>query len=265
MPPMTKAQFEEIKALVATREPSKIEQAKRLLRGIDDDRARSMLATLEERFPTPARTPITSAKKGPAKAPADDLDEVRRLIAQKRFDEAETLLWKSNAPEAGDLLKKIALVRGAQPATRATSTAPAVAPISGFQVKAKDKPKTSSGMVAFAAVVGTLFVLGVIAVGVILFQQQKEKEEKPGKIYLQLYGVCYYLALDEHDLSEYQSEDMLTAACELTAEEFMTNYPSTAEYCYDHTAGVKDYVGWFGCDAENSDKLNVQYIVAAMR
>jgi hypothetical protein len=111
------------------------------------------------------------------------------------------------------------------------------------------------GIIAF-------LVLAVIGVGGTLFVlQQKERAERPEKIYLQLFGVCIYLA-NRQEGYDAVPEDVMMTACRYTAQDFIRDYPQDAEYCYLESNG--DTLAWFACDSPAVTELNTEYIASAL-
>lgn len=257
--PMTKEQFEEIKTLVASRDPSQIAQAKRKLRTIDDDRAQKMLTSLEEKYPTPARERVTSTKTGPAKtAAADDLAEVKSLIAQKKYDEAEALLWASDAPEAADLLKKLTLVRSVQPGAAKVAGSSAAAPLSGFQVKTKEKPQSSKAPILLASVVAICLVL-VIGIAALAYSQ-RDTRTLTQKIEDQLIHVCFFASLRVEGVVEaHLTDDQTIRACTGEVDYVISMYPVAMTKCYEQAG--EDEVAWLNCMSDEESIFSMQYFI----
>jgi hypothetical protein len=252
--PFTQSDFTAIKALI---KDGKIDQAKSRLKAANDPRADVMLAKLLDKYPD---VPLKAA----AVSATSDLDKVKSLIAQKRYEEAEALLWGINDPEADVLLRKLKAVQSLQqPVAKPAGAGPITAPISGFQVKAKKQSASGFGSSLRWAVIGMLVVIVGMA-GVFFVVKKREADEKPKEIFLQLYGVCYYLAIsDDREVSTYTSEDALTQACENMALDYMSKYPALAERCYDESGG--DVLNWFGCNAKTSADLDMQWLIDVMR
>jgi hypothetical protein len=92
---------EDIKDATLLLKAGNVDAARRILRSSNDPRAIALLAKFEARFPSESRVA----------QPNNDLTEVKRLIMQKKFDAAETLLRASNHPHASRLLQKIAIMK----------------------------------------------------------------------------------------------------------------------------------------------------------
>lgn len=99
--PMTRDDVDDLNALVKA---GRIDEARALLMRLDGEKAQSALKRLNERYP-PASKAVSPK--------SDPIAEAKRLIAQKDYDAAEALLWESDDPAAGELLRKITLVRAA--------------------------------------------------------------------------------------------------------------------------------------------------------
>ena len=97
--PLTKADIQDTTLLLKA---GNINAARRILSGSNDPDAIELLAKFDARYPVEAP---------PTPRPALDLAEVKRLIGQKKFDAAETLLRASDDPNANRLLQKIALLK----------------------------------------------------------------------------------------------------------------------------------------------------------
>ena len=99
--PLTKADLRDAALLLKA---GNAHAARRILSGSNDPRAIELLDKLDARFPVEPRV---------AAKPNNDLAEVKRLIAQKKFSEAETLLRSSNHPNAKRFLQRIAHMKSA--------------------------------------------------------------------------------------------------------------------------------------------------------
>lgn len=222
--PLTKEQFEDIKALVATREPANIERAKRTLRSIDDDKTRTMLASLEAKYPTPTRERVTSIKKGPAAAPVDDLSEIKSLIAQKKYDEAEALLWESKSLEAADLLRKLTLVRGAQPGTaKAVSVTPtAPVPQKANSSSTSNRPRNLLLFTVACIMAGFVGLFGISAI-----------QQYLNRIPLRLESVCRDMYSDGWIFDKEYTYAQLALGCKYIAIDIMDTQGEEARYCFD--------------------------------
>jgi hypothetical protein len=77
----------------------KIDLVRQILASSNDPRAIVLLDKLDARF---------GPRRSVAHASNDDLAEIKQLIVQKRFAEAEVLLRASRHPKAGYLLEKLA-------------------------------------------------------------------------------------------------------------------------------------------------------------
>ena len=106
---LTKADLRDATLLIKA---GRVDAARRLLSHCNDPRAVSLLLKLDARFPLQPRT---------ESRPRDEFAEIKRLIVQKKFDEAETLLRASSHPKARVLLDKLTL-------KRSTMEAPAPVP-----------------------------------------------------------------------------------------------------------------------------------------
>jgi hypothetical protein len=74
----------------------KIDIVREILSSSSDPRAMALLAKLDARVALQA-----------APAPKDELDDIKQLIRQKRFAEAEVMLRASSHPKASHLLEKL--------------------------------------------------------------------------------------------------------------------------------------------------------------
>jgi hypothetical protein len=244
--PFSRSDYDRITALIKGK---KIDEAKRILREIKDPRAQVMLDRLLEKYPDSA----------PARASGDPLTEVKSLIAQKRYNEAEELLWGIDNPEADVLLRKLKLVQGTQtPATKSTGVSPEIAPVSGFQLKAKEKPPSKSNplrTVLIIAVVGLLVVCGAL-----FYNMQQVSQAAAREIGMQfdMQEVCYEVYRD--DFSHIDS-DSFYDACKEEAESIIIFYRATVERCYkeweDET--YKEIV----CLADGGAEFSGTYIMIA--
>ena len=97
--PLTKADIQDATLLLKA---GNINAARRILSSSNDSHAVELLTKFDARYPVEAP---------PTPRPTLDLAEVKRLIGQKKFDAAETLLRASNDPKADRLLQKIALIK----------------------------------------------------------------------------------------------------------------------------------------------------------
>lgn len=274
MPSLKKADIEQINEAVRS---GNINAARRILTESDDPRAKEMLAKLNAKHPPPRMAPdadrsaarksteeklpwdedapkpvrpVSTLKRPAPAAPADPLTEAKRLIALKDYDAAEKLLWDSDDPAAGDLLRKLALVRSA-----VTNIEPGKA---SLPAKPKVKKSSASPLLGFLA---ALLLVVIIGGGVFLFMKQKEAAELPDKIYDQLLSVCLDLALNNADAARLSNDD-LGHACQSIAREYMATYPTIAEQCYLESGG--GILEWYGCDARDNTEFNYQYLVDAV-
>jgi hypothetical protein len=144
MPGMTREDIDDLNAFVKA---GRIDDARGLLMRLDGEKAAAALKRLNEKYP-PTSKPLPSK--------SDPIAEAKRLIAQKDYDQAEKLLWESDDPAAGDLLRKLTLVRAAgtqaSPEMRSNEKTP----------KTKTGNKSGRKLLLYALLV-VLFVL-VVAV-----------------------------------------------------------------------------------------------------
>jgi hypothetical protein len=106
--PLTKSDLNDATLLLKA---GNTDAVRRILVGSNDPRAIAILKKLDARF---------SLESQHAPAPQDDLSEIKRLLMQKKFNEAETLLRASHHPKAKRLLQRIARMKAsAQPMEKA--------------------------------------------------------------------------------------------------------------------------------------------------
>lgn len=103
--PLTKADIKDATLLLKA---GNTDAARRIFQSSNDPRAIELLAQLDARFPPEPR---------PISRPNNDLVEVKRLIMQKDFEAAETLLRASNHPNAKLLLQRVAYMKTASKPT----------------------------------------------------------------------------------------------------------------------------------------------------
>lgn len=231
--PFTKSDFEAVSALVKA---GKIEQAKAKLIAAKDPRADVMLAKILEKYPDSPAVSSPSQKRSTASAPAanpssDALTQVKSLIAQKRYDEAEELLWSINDPEADVLLRKLKAVQSAQPAS--SPAVPTTAPVSGFQLKpkAKETPRsTASSMARAVLVVLTVSLCGIAALMIANFQQQQAEINNEMSMKYALNRVCFEVFWE--DYFDQLGAARFNDACDEEIESMVTLYRATVERCY---------------------------------
>lgn len=108
--PLTKNDIQNINAFL---KEGSVEAARRILLNSDDDRAAVMLARIDAKYPPKAASPaaIVMPKSTTKPVTVDPLDAVKGLIAQKKYDDAEALLWTMDTPEAEELLRKLKRVQ----------------------------------------------------------------------------------------------------------------------------------------------------------
>lgn len=103
--PLTKMDLKDALLLLKA---GNIDAAREILSSSNDPRAVALLTKLDARVPREASTENTAE---------DELSEVKRLIAKKKFDAAEALLRDSNHPKAKRILQKVLTMKAAANST----------------------------------------------------------------------------------------------------------------------------------------------------
>lgn len=225
----------------------RIDDARALLEGLEGEKAANALKRLNERYPSAikASQPVKPVRNELSpELRLDGMDEIKQAIREKRYADADALLVLSDHPDAEKLRTRLFQIRGSQGVAVALPAA---------------RNPLDMGSTVRRVIIAFL-VLAVIGVGGTLFVlQQKEKAERPEKIYDQLFAVCWYLA-GRNAHYDTADKDILGQACDYTAQDFMRAHPSTAEYCYMQSGGGT--YEWFGCDLET--ELNLEYLAIAL-
>jgi hypothetical protein len=203
MPTMTRDDVDDLNMFVKA---GRIDEARALLMRLDGEKAQNALQRLNERYPPSAK--------------GDLIAEAKRLIAQKDYDAAEALLWDSDDPTAGELLRKLALVRSA--GVKASPGQPTVS------MKPKEKPGSHR--------VRNLFIVFVLAVvvgcGALLFvvNQQSASIANEINISFALRRICIDAYLDEY--AGKLTTDQFYDGCTKEVESMMIKYTATVDRCY---------------------------------
>lgn len=210
MPPMTR---DDVDALNMFVKAGRIDRARALLESLDGEKAASALKRLNERYPPAA--PKALSPKG------DSITEAKRLIAARDYDAAEKLLWESDDPAAGELLRKLALVRSA-----GANPVPGQSPV---PVKSKEKPKSHYVRNIFIA----CLLAVVVSCGTLLFvlNQQSAAFGRELSIGFALRRVCIEAFLD--DYAGKLTTDQFYDGCTEEVESMTIQYRATVNRCYD--------------------------------
>jgi hypothetical protein len=239
MPSMTR---DDVDALNAFVKAGHIDEARALLEGMDGEKAASALKRLNDRYP-----PAPSKVKSPS-VKGDPLAEAKRLIILKEYDQAEALLWESDDPAAGELLRKLTLVKSA-----GAKDAPMNNPI-----KARQIAKPSTGRLVRWGVIAALLIL-IIGGGIYLYWRS---ETYPERLREQVTDVCLRVAITVREREQYRSDNAIVAACEREVDDVFSRNVIAMSQCYDSIG--TDYYAWLDCMADKGTTFSMQYLAAAL-
>jgi hypothetical protein len=161
MPSLTRADKEQIDAYINS---GQVHLARRMLEESDDPKAAQVLTKLNQKYPPSAAPSFTpppplarpaaplKAQSPAPTAAADDMEDAKRAIREKRYDDAEALLILSDHPDAPKLLERLAIVRSST-----TNLDGKVRPVSTLPQKDfTNKLQLASILIFFALVPGVV-------------------------------------------------------------------------------------------------------------
>lgn len=253
--PLTKADIQDINNAVKSGD---IDDARMILELSDDPRAPGMLAKLNAKYPPAPQkgsrpSPAAQQSRPSNSAATDELTEIKALIAQRRYDEAEERLWASTHPDAGDLLKKIALVRSTQSAAKPAA-------INSSPSKTIVKAKSFSPSRTYGLVAGVAVLLVIIVGGAFLAYSQRDTRTLDEKIEGQLMSVCFYVAVNADSIVKaHLTDDQIIRACAREVRYVMNQYPVAMAQCYDDSGDDDDK--WLGCMSDEQSIFSMQYFI----
>jgi|GEM_PF-6101761 len=233
----TKAQYEQIRGLV---DKGQIDIARRLLEEIDDEKARLLLDKLNQKYPL-------------------TLTDAKRLLGQQRYEEAETILWNLDDPEATTLLEKLTLVKkkmkttGIDPSVslkQGATSSPFIAAsrvnTSPINTKNKLQPERSA-----ASSLSTMITVGggiILVILVVILVQVVQNRQRPTVVQAALKEVCIKLTrISPQPGDEDLTPEQIAADCGAAAQELYEESPDVANACYDIAVDKNDALEWTSC------------------
>lgn len=241
----TKAQYEEIRTFV---DNGQIDIARRLLEEINDEKARLLLDKLNQKYPL-------------------TLTDAKRLLGQQRYEEAETVLWNLDNPEATTLLEKLTLVKKKMKTAAVDSSSPkqgaSSSPFiaasrpspSSINTKNKLQPQRSASL-SLSTIVTVCGGIILVILLVILVQVVQQRQ-RPTVVQAALKEVCIKLTrLSPEPGQEDQTPEQIAADCGAAAQELYEESTDIANACYDMAVDKNDALEWTSC---LMDRLEPEY------